>query len=68
MICVVLQPWLKSWKIETSFTNAKFVIADKMIDYIESNSSLQKDTDMEFQSNTTKQFLWHMHAQRMYLS
>jgi len=53
-------------KIETSFTNAKFVIADKMIDYIESNSSLQKDTDMEFQSNTTKQFLWH--AQRMYLS
>jgi hypothetical protein len=66
MMCVVLQPWLKSWKIETSFTNSKLVIADKMNDYIELNSYLGKYTDMEFQSNTTQQFLWH--APRMYLS
>ncbi len=57
MMCVVLQPWLKSWKIKTSFTNSKFVIADKMIDYIERNSYLEKYSDMEFQSNTTQQFL-----------
>jgi hypothetical protein len=66
MMCVDLQPWLKSWKIETSFTNSNFVIADKMIDYIELNSYLEKYTDMEFQSTTTQQF--HLPAPTMYLS
>jgi hypothetical protein len=59
MVCVVLQPWLKNWKIQTSFKNSKIVIADKMIDYIERNSYVEKYTDMEFQNNTTPQFLWH---------
>jgi len=66
MMCVDLQPWLKSWKIQTSFTNSNFVIAEKMIDYIELNSYLENYTDMEFQSNTTQQFL--LHAPTMYLS
>jgi len=53
-------------KLKLVFTNSKFVIADKMIDYIERNSYLEKYTHMEFQSNTTQQLL--SHAPRMYLS
>jgi hypothetical protein len=48
-MCVILQPWLKSWSIKTSFTNSNFVIPNKMIDYIEHNSfRMQHNTTIPF--------------------